>query len=346
MEYQNCTVAELRSMVRDNGWNGADVLSASKQDLISYMTTGVKPMITATQAAANQAPDMSQLGSMLAGLVQNHLQAQPATLDENRVRELIAESMRGALKRIEVLLPTGKINAVGVQHYQFEILLKTAALRKHTMLTGPAGSGKTSVCHAVANALELPFYALSVGEQTTVSNLMGYMDASGNYQKTILYTAFKSGGLMLVDECDAGNANVLVCLNMLLANGSCTFPNGETVQKHDDFVCFAACNTFGRGAGDYVGRNEIDAATLDRFLKIYFGYDEKLELAISVNEAWTKQVQAWRKRALDLRLKVIISPRASITGGELLAAGFSREEVENMTVFCGLSQDIINKIKG
>ena len=342
-EYEKMTVSELRPLVREKGWNGASVLDASKTALVEFLQTGNKPV----QAQhVNPAPDMSQLGAMLGALVSNHLQAQPAQLDETRVRELINEAMTGALHRIEVLLPTGKINPVGVQHFQFEILLKNAALRKHTMLTGPAGSGKTTVCHAVADSLDIPFFALSVGEQTTISNLMGYMDANGNYQKTMLYDAFKNGGLILIDECDAGNANVLVCLNMLLANGTCTFPNGETVSKHSDFVCFAACNTFGRGAGDYVGRNEIDAATLDRFLKVFFAYDEKLELAISCNETWTKQVQVWRKRALDLRLKVVISPRASITGGELLAAGYNQIDVENMTIFTGLSPEIIAKIKG
>lgn len=342
-QYEKMTVSELRPLVRENGWNGAGMLNASKTELIHYMLTGEK-----LEKATNPGPgpDMSQLGAMLGALVSNHLQAQPTQLDENRVKELINESLNGALKRIEVLLPTGKINPVGVQHFQFELLLKNAALRKHTMLTGPAGSGKTTVCHSVATALDIPFYALSVGEQTTISNLMGYMDANGNYQKSMLYDAFKNGGLILIDEIDAGNSNVLVCLNMLLANGSCTFPNGETVLKHANFVCFGAANTFGRGAGDYVGRNEIDAATLDRFLKIFFTYDEKMELAISANTEWTKRVQAWRQRALDLRLKVVISPRASITGGELLNAGYSQSDVEEMTIFCGLSEEIKNKIKG
>jgi MoxR-like ATPase len=341
-QLEKMTVSELRPLVREKGWNGASVLDASKTALIDFIVTGNKPAL----AQPATAPDMSQLGAMLGALVSSHLQAQPTALDETRVKELIAESLNGALKRIEVLLPTGKINAVGIQHNQFETLLKNAALRKHTMLTGPAGSGKTTVCEAVAMALEIPFYALSVGDQTTISNLLGYEDTTGTFRPGQFYHAYKNGGLILLDECDAGNANVLVCLNMLLANGACTFPNNERVTRHKDFVCFAACNTFGRGAGDYVGRNEIDAATLDRFLKIYFQYDEKLELAIGCNEQWTKQVQTWRKRALDLRLKVIISPRASITGGELLAAGYTQKETEDMTIFCGLSEDIINKIKG
>lgn len=339
--YQKMTVSELRPLVREKGWNGAVMLNASKTELIHYMETGEKPM---TQQNTNT--DMSQLGSMLAGLVQNHLQAQPAQLDETRVQEMIETAMSTAMKRIEVLLPTGAIKPVGIQHYQFEQLLKIAAIREHCMLTGPAGSGKTTVCESIALALDLPFYCLSVGEQTTVSHLMGYMDAQGAYQPGQFYHAYKTGGLILIDEMDAGNANVLVCLNMLLANGACTFPNNERVHKHTDFVCFAAANTFGRGAGDYVGRNEIDAATLDRFLKVSFGYDEKLERQIAGNDTWVDIVQSYRARAISLRLKVVISPRASIKGASLLRAGFGLEDAENMTIFCGLSPEIIAKIKG
>jgi midasin (ATPase involved in ribosome maturation) len=215
-----------------------------------------------------------------------------------------------------------------------------------TMLVGPAGSGKTTVCHAVADALSLPFYAFSVGMQTTKTDLLGFVDANGIYRESVLYQAYKNGGVFLLDEIDAGNSNVLTILNAMLANGQYIFPNGERVGRNPDFVCFAAANTFGRGADrQYVGRNQLDAATLDRFVVRNFDYDEALERALTGNDDWCERVQAYRKASYDLKERIVISPRASIKGATLLAAGFKLKEVEEMVLWKGIDRGIVQKIK-
>ncbi|MCH7728630.1 MAG: hypothetical protein IH991_19420, partial [Planctomycetes bacterium] len=73
---------------------------------------------------------------------------------------------------------------------------------------------------------------------------------------------------------------MLVVVNAALANGHLRLPDGTTVDRHADFVCAAAANTFGTGADrQYVGRNQLDAATLDRFAacRLAFDYDVDLE---------------------------------------------------------------------
>jgi len=192
----------------------------------------------------------------------------------------------------------------------------------------------------------LPFYAFSVGMQTTKTDLLGFVDAHGAYRESVLYQAYKNGGLYLLDEIDAGNSNVLTILNAMLANGQYIFPNGERVERHADFICFAAANTFGRGADrQYVGRNQLDAATLDRFVVKEFDYDEQLERVLTGNDDWCSRVQAYRKAAYSLKERVVISPRASIKGATLLAAGFKLSEVEQMVVWKGVDSQIIQKIK-
>ena len=78
-----------------------------------------------------------------------------------------------------------------------------------------------------------------------------------------------NGGVFLFDEIDAADANVLLVVNSALANGRMSVPSRHdqpVAKKHSEFVCIAAANTFGRGADRvYVGRNELDEATLDRF---------------------------------------------------------------------------------
>jgi MoxR-like ATPase len=80
---------------------------------------------------------------------------------------------------------------------------------------------------------------------------------------------YETGGVMLLDEIDAGDPNLFTYINKAIANTSYTVAQRwlkPVVKKHSDFVLVAAANTYGHGADSmYVGRNQLDAATLDRF---------------------------------------------------------------------------------
>jgi MoxR-like ATPase len=234
---------------------------------------------------------------------------------------------------------------IKANHKLFPDLLRTARARVHALLVGPAGSGKTSAASQAAKELGLPFYSISVGGQTTQSQIIGYMDATGKYIRTVFREAYEKGGLFLLDEVDAGNANVLTVLNAALANGVYAFPDGM-VQRNADFICIAAANTWGAGADrQYVGRNQLDAATLDRFMgKLFWDYDEDMETLWSGNAAWAKRVQRIRAATASLKARVLVTPRASIEGAKLLNAGFSRSQVEDMTVFNATDAETKRKI--
>lgn len=209
-----------------------------------------------------------------------------------------------------------------------------------SFLVGPAGSGKTTVAENVAKKFNMNFYCMSVGNQTTKSDLLGFISATGNYVSTVFRTAFEEGGVFLLDEIDAGNSNVLTILNSALANGYCSFPDGM-VKRHKDFCCIASGNTIGQGANkQYVGRNQLDGATLDRFTKIDWTYDEVLEKKISKNNGWVNRVQAIRKICNDMGLKLIISPRASINGSNLINDGIPVLQVDEACIFKGQIDEI------
>jgi cobaltochelatase CobS len=288
--------------------------------------------IKLTKKPANDATELlKQLGQFM--------QPQAATIDEAQVLKIVNEVIsKQEPKIIEVRSEKGNIKIEGFIHNQFESILQAASASLHIWLTGTAGAGKTQVCEQVSKALNLPFYAVSVCAQTTESKLLGYNDANGNFSSTIFFEAYKNGGIFLLDEIDNGNANVLSVLNAALANGVCSFACGM-VQKHKDFICIAAANTIGTGGNiQYVGRNRIDAATLDRFIMIDFKIDEVLEMNISPNKEFTKIVQELRKKASKKGMSIIISPRASINGGKLINVGFTNEEALNMAIFNKLSQ--------
>jgi MoxR-like ATPase len=234
---------------------------------------------------------------------------------------------------------------MGMVHRATPRILKYVSLGQHVFLSGPAGSGKTSVATKIAEALKLTLWPLSVGAQTTKTDLFGFIDGNGKYHTTPFREAFEKGGVFLLDEIDAGNPNVLVALNSALSGApEIFFPDG-LVKRHKDFRCIAAANTWGYGADrQYVGRNQLDAATLNRFLQVTFDYDEELETAIAGNARWSRRVQALRKSAFAQKSRVMITPRASINGAVLVAAGETFEEAEEATIWASIDADTKAKI--
>jgi MoxR-like ATPase len=205
-----------------------------------------------------------------------------------------------------------------------------------------AGTGKTFAGQQTAEALNLNFYAMSVGVQTSKSDIIGYQDASGRYVRTHFRDAYENGGVFLMDEIDAGNANVLIQINAALSNGMCAFPDGMVIQ-HEDFVFIASANTFGNGANrQYVGRNQLDAATLDRFTVIEWLIDDELEsnLAIGLNgKAWYMAVRAARDYVAEKNIRALISPRATLKGSTLLNSGQDIDEVILATMLGSVPED-------
>lgn len=283
----------------------------------AYAVKNLKPALSEAIAKITEA-DIAKLAAKL------------ATDTETFREELFA--LADAVRPIEIVTPTSRKKLKGVQHSQFENLLKVVGANLPVLLVGPAGTGKTYAAEAVAEAFALSFHSIAVGSQTSKSDLQGYLDANHNYVRTQFREAYEHGGMFLLDEADAGNSNVLILLNAALSNGYMAFPDGM-VRKHDDFRMVATANTYGHGASrQYVGRNQLDAATLDRFVTISWDIDDKVESNLAgttdIGKKWLAVVRAVRKKAIDeLELRVVISPRATQRGAILLATGMSFDEV-------------------
>lgn len=145
------------------------------------------------------------------------------------------------------------------------------------LLTGQAGSGKTTLVKQVAEDLELKFFSISLTRQTTLSHLLGFMSVNGTYVPSSFRECFQHGGLMLLDEIDAGDPNVLLAFNTI-ENGYISFPDG-LVNCHEDFRLAATANPQDQH-NFYTGRSKLDAATLDRFDIIDVERDNELEMSL------------------------------------------------------------------
>jgi cobaltochelatase CobS len=225
-------------------------------------------------------------------------------------------------------------------HAALPELITMLAARVHVFMVGPSGSGKSSLARQAADALGLALYALSLGPTTPTSKLFGFRSAGGEYVRTPFREAYEHGGVMLIDELDNGHPGVVAELNQALANDHGAFADGM-VDAHDDFRLVATGNTYGLGPDRrFVGRNQLDAATLDRFALLQVPIDGRLEERLTMAAAagasrrakreakvWLEEVRRTRERVTTAGINVVISPRAAIEGARLLAAGMDYEAV-------------------
>lgn len=294
-----------------------------------------QPDAPATQATQDAGDTLFQLMRLKEHLEDKIDKSVDAELKE--IKDLAKKN-----QKLEVIVDGKGIVLDGFKHNQLEQLITYAMLRLSPLLVGMAGTGKTHAGEQTATALGLPFYAMSVGAQTSKSDIIGYMDASGRYVKTHFRDAYEKGGVFLMDEIDAGNANVLIQINAALSNDLCSFPDAM-VRRHKDFVFIASANTFGNGANrQYVGRNQLDAATLDRFAVIEWLIDDELEsnLTTGLNgKAWYMAVRAARDYVAEKNIRALISPRATQKGSRLLDVGQPIEEVIHATMLGSVPED-------
>lgn len=248
-------------------------------------------------------------------------------------------------KPLEVIINLDKKKKIdlGLQHFQFSDLVKMSSTGLNIFLVGPAGSGKTTAAINVAKALGVEFHF--TGAIASEFKLTGFINASGGIVSTEFRKAYENGGLFLFDEIDASYPQAVLAFNAALSNNYMDFPD-KRITRHEKFYCIAAANTYGQGADrQYVGRNQLDAASLDRFVFIDWKYDEKLETELTKNEEWSTYVQQARKVVEDLKIRYVVSPRASMHGAILLAIGMEREVVEQTCLWKGMDEATIEKIK-
>lgn len=230
---------------------------------------------------------------------------------EDKVRGFIQEEY-GTIERKIVTVVDGKpAQMQGIQHDKFETVLKFVANDEPVFLTGPAGSGKNVLCKQVAEALGLDFYFTNAVTQEY--KLTGFTDAMGNYQESQFYKAFKNGGLFMLDEMDASIPEVLVILNAAIANRYFDFPAPiGYVEAHPDFKVIAAGNTTGQGASyEYIGRNQLDAASLDRFAIVKVDYSEAIENTVAGGDMELAGFcREFRKAAQKAGQQIVVSYRA------------------------------------
>jgi MoxR-like ATPase len=188
-------------------------------------------------------------------------------------------------------------------HHAMPAILTKAWQRIPILLHGPSGTGKSHITEDVADVLgkaigtKFPHVLLPLTRATSPSAFYGkqkidgtgvlidYMQAcaEGDMKKqveiaklareskdvsvSLFQRVVHRGGVLNLDEIDAGDENLLLIVNGVMAQRK--FANvltGEIIDLHSDCFIFGCANTNGMGATRHHGaRNRLDHSTLDRF---------------------------------------------------------------------------------
>ena len=306
------------------------------------------PLPTPPAAAPDSNDEQARRALRLLNSLGDIIGPKAAVVDADTVRAIVAKELAKITPTVRIEIQTGdtvRDHGAKPRHKDFAVCLKIVATNTPLMLVGPAGSGKTTFAEQVAECLELPFYLQGAA---SAHEYVGYCDGYGKYHTTPFRQAFEHGGVFLGDELDASpDGNAPLILNAALANGHMAFPDSaEPIKRHENFRCIAAANTYGHGADRvYVGRTQLDGATIDRFAVFNWDYDAQLEESISGNPAWARKVQAIRAAVFKEKARLLVTPRATIYGARLLAAGLDDKTVLDAVVWKGTDSELRRRIE-
>jgi len=252
----------------------------------------------------------TMMGAIVRAAIDSNHDAALVKIKESIEADLIATYGHIPKRIIEIHSDGKKINTVnGTVHEKFEDVAMLVSAAVPVFIVGEAGSGKNHLCKQIADALKLEFYFSNA--ITNEYKITGFIDANGHYHETQFYKAFVEGGLFFFDEIDASVPEVLVLLNAAIENGYFNFPTGK-FNAHPNFRIIAAGNTFGNGATlQYVGRYQLDAASLDRFAVIELSYDKNIEQIIAGGDnEIVEAVHILRDIIRETNLRLVMSYRA------------------------------------
>lgn len=376
MNYEEMKVTELRKLITERNLAfGRCVAFANKENCIKLLKGEIlqlpEPQETPTPAVVDDIPEVTPAAPSAgqpnlfngAGGLNNPMAVLQAlgqlmgasNLNEEGVRKIVTDYMNtkegrelikknATIKQVNVIVNGGDpVKVEGFVHEKFELICKLAATGLPVLMVGPAGTGKTHLARQVAEGLKRPFTYNSMSEGVTESHLVGrnlpQSDGSFKFECSPFVKTYENGGVHLFDELDSADANVMTFLNAALANGHLSVPQaGRIFEKHKDTVLICAANTYGTGATrTYVGRNQLDAATLDRFAcsTVEVGYDKKLEESIARSILGDDELlkKLWRVRyeVIDRNhMKRIMSTRTVVNSHTLVKSGISEKAFWDM----------------
>lgn len=208
-----------------------------------------------------------------------------------------------------------------------------------TLITGPTGSGKSSLVKYVCAKLNRPFIRINMSGDVESSHIFGTREVEGGatvWKDGALAEAVKHGAVVLVDEWELMPAEIAMGMQNLLEDGGYLYLKekpGTTADRtyipHKDFRMVFAGNTVGQGdiSGAFNGVQVQNTATIDRFSNVikldYLTVDHEvayLNKKTGVDASMAKKMVSLanliRSAYNSGKLSLTMSPRTLINWGK------------------------------
>ncbi len=173
-------------------------------------------------------------------------------------------------------------------------------------LTGPKGSGKTSLLRQACAIAQRPFLRINGHRDMAAADLVGTWivraDRSLAWNDGPVPAAMRAGTVLLVDEFDRIPSGTASVLQAVMEGDALTIPEtGDVIQPTPGFALCLSANSIGDRSGQYAATLPVDAATIDRLgALIRVDPMNRSELRRMVTSRVPTLSADWRERCLLL----------------------------------------------
>ncbi|MFB6154419.1 MAG: AAA family ATPase [Haloferacaceae archaeon] len=212
-----------------------------------------------------------------------------------------------------------------------EVVTRALELGMNVVLKGQPGVGKSFLARYVCAQTNRPLYRVTLSETTYREDLLGHLhlvsSASGQtvtrWVDGPLTRAAREGGVLLLDEINAADANTVAALNAVMEQRetrSLTIPQtGEQITPHEEFRVVATANP------GYQGTYELNDAFEDRFRHVKLDY---LPVSVEVELVFERtNLDRGREEAVERLVSFAGRLREAHADGELSTPITTRELV-------------------